>query len=425
MKLTTQTCKPFKVTVANGEQLQCNSMMESVEWSMADKKFTSPMNIIPLGGYDIILGVQWMRSVSPVIFDFFKGSITINWKQERIELFSDDKILKIVTVPAVNKELKHNEDVVYFLVQITKKEKDKEGQPSQMTGVGQLISEYQDIFKVPTELPPKRSQGHHLAIKPGAQPVNSQPYRCPHFQKEEIERITKEMLESGIIRNSTSPYASPVLLVKKKDSSWRLFIDYRALNSITIKNQYPIPVIEELLAELKGSKIFSKLDLRSGYHQIRVKEEDIYKTAFKTHLGHFEFLVMPFGLTNAPASFQGLMNEVFHKQLRKFVLVFFDDILIYSQNEADHIEHLKEVFEILRTHQLYVKLSKCEFSSKQVEYLGHLISSEGVAADYQKIKSMLEWPRPASAKALRGFLGLTGYYRRFVKGYGVISKPLT
>lgn len=291
--------------------------------------------------------------------------------------------------------------------------------------IQKVIASYDDVFQTPESLPPPRPFDHQINLIPGAQPVNVRPYRYSPLQKTKIEKQLVEMLNSGIIRPSSSSYASPVLLVRKKDRSWRFCVDYRHLNALTVKNKHPMPVVEELLDELNGAKWFTKLDFRAGYHQICVHPTDTHKTAFKTHSGLYEFLVMPFGLTNAPATFQSVMNLIFAHLLRKGVLVFMDDILIYSSTLSEHISLLEQVFEILRQQKFYVKLSKCSFAQQEVEYLGHTISAKGVSTENAKIQAVQNWPLPKNLKDLRGFLGLTGYYRRFIRHYGIISKPLS
>lgn len=224
-----------------------------------------------------------------------------------------------------------------------------------------------------------------------------------------------ELLDSSLIRISQSLYSSPVLLVRKADGSWRMCINYRALNNETIKDKYPITVIDELLDELSKARVFSKLDLRSGYHQIRMKMEDIPKTTFRTHQGHYEFLVMPFGLINAPATFQGLMNEVFRPFLKKFVLVFIDDILVYSKSLEEHVKHLNEVFELLQQNQFYAKMSKCKFACSEIEYLGHIISNGGVWADPTKLEAMQNWVFPKSIVSDRDATFQSSFWKELFK----------
>ncbi|KAL4017799.1 hypothetical protein IC575_021371 [Cucumis melo] len=241
----------------------------------------------------------------------------------------------------------------------------------------------------------------------------------------ELKVQLQELLDKGFIRPSVSPWGAPVLFVKKKDGSMRLCIDYRELNKVTVKNIYPLPRIDDLFDQLQGATVFSKIDLRSGYHQLRIKDGDVPKTAFRSRYGHYEFIVMSFGLTNAPAVFMDLMSRVFREFLDTFVIVFIDDILIYSKTEAEHEKHLRMVLQTLRDNKLYAKFSKCEFWLKQVSFLGHVVSKAGVSVDPAKIEAVTSWTRPSTVSEVRSFLGLAGYYRRFVENFSRIATPLT
>nr|GEU37874.1 putative reverse transcriptase domain-containing protein [Tanacetum cinerariifolium] len=242
-------------------------------------------------------------------------------------------------------------------------------------------------------------------------------------EEEAIE--LKELSDKGYIRHSSSPWGAPVLFVKKKDGSFRMCIDYQELNKLTVKNRYPLPRIDDLFDQLQGSSFYSKIDLRSSYHQLRVREEDIPKTAFRTRYGHYEFQVIPFGLTNAPAVFMDLMNRVCKPYLDKFMIVFIDDILIYSKDEKEHEEHLKAILELLKKEELYAKFSKCEFWIPKVQFLGHVIDSQGIHVDPAKIESVKDWEPPKSPTEIRQFLGLAGYYQIFIEGFSKMAKPMT
>jgi transposase InsO family protein len=235
----------------------------------------------------------------------------------------------------------------------------------------------------------------------------------------------KELLKTGVIQESTSAFASPAILVQKKDLTWCLCIDYWRLNTLTVARKFPLPVIDELIDELTGARWFSKLDLCAGYHQIRLAPGEEYKTAFHTHSGQLEYKVMSFGLSGAPATFQAAMNTTLQSVLRKHALVFFDDILVYSSTLEQHVDHLQSVLALLRRDKWQVKLSKCSFGQNSLAYLGHIINGDGVATDPSKIKEISNWHTPSCVKELRSFLGLAGYYRKFVCHFGVIAKPLT
>ena len=273
-------------------------------------------------------------------------------------------------------------------------------------------------------LPPHREIEFAIDVVPGSTPTSITPYRMAPLDLKELKLQLQELLEKGFIRPSVSPWGAPVLFVKKKDGTLRLCIDYRQLNKLTVKNKYLLPRIDDLFDQLKGASIFLKINLRSGYHQLRIKDVDVHKTTFRTRYRHYEFLVIPFGLTNAPTAFMDLMNRVFRPYVDQFVVVFIDDILVYSKDQENHDAHLQVVLETLRKEQLYAKLSKCEFWLNEVSFLGHLVSEEGIRVDPRKIEVIIGWKPPRNVKKVRSFLGLAGYYKRFVKWSSMTAAPM-
>ncbi|WVZ79724.1 hypothetical protein U9M48_027272 [Paspalum notatum var. saurae] len=356
--------------------------------------------VLPHQGIDIILGMNWMTENNAVL-DI--GSRTIQLRSR-----VSGKVIRV-----------HMPDMKHMVATVNAAEVDEIRKIP-------VVCDFSDVF--PEELPglpPDRDVEFRIDLVPGTAPVSKRPYRMAPDELKELKIQLQEQLDKGFIRPSSSPWGCPALFVEKKDQGGkRLCVDYRPLNAVTVKNKYPIPHIDILFDQLAGAKVFSKIDLRSGYYQIKIREEDIPKTAFSTRYGLYEYLVMSFGLTNAPAFFMYMMNSVFMNELDKFVVVFIDDILIYSKNEKEHEEHLRVVLTRLREHKLYAKFSKCAFWLKEVGFWG-ISRRKGVAVDPSKVKDVTNRKQPETVTEIRSFLGLAGYYRRFIKDFSKIAKPMT
>jgi len=379
---------PKKVKLANGQVVISDKVVPQLSWWCQGHTITSEMRVLDLGAYDAILGYDWLQPHSPMSCHWEVRTISFmhNGKSVTLQGVQPPKAqVTAVSSDTLLKWTKGNDIWAYALVDYVP----ADTAPAPPPAIQQLLSKYQDVFAAPHTLPPSRRYDHTIPLIPGAVPVNARPYRYSPAHKDEIEKQVRQLLESGLITHSNSPFVSPVLLVQKKDGTWRFYVDYRRLNELTIKDRFPMPVIEKILDELLGSKFFTKLDMRSGYHQVRMLLEDEHKTAFKTHQGHYQFRVMPFGLTNAPATFQYIMNDILSPFLRKFVLVFLDDILIYSPTMEDHVMQVQQVLDKLSEHHLYLKASKCSFAQDTLEYLGHIISGAGVSTDSSKTEAML------------------------------------
>ncbi|GJR13322.1 putative reverse transcriptase domain-containing protein [Tanacetum coccineum] len=393
----------YDVELADERIIRLNTILSGCTLNFLNHPFNINLMPVELGSFDAIIGMDWLAKYQAIIVCAEK-IVRIPWRNETLIIHGDGSNqgnvtrLNIISCTKMQKYMEKGFPI--FLAHVTAKE-DLPG------------------------LPPTRQVEFQIDLVPGAAPVARAPYRLAPSEMKELSEQLKELSEKGFIRPSSSPWGAPVLFVKKKDGSFWMCIDYRELNKLTVKNRYPLPRIDDLFDQLQGSSVYSKIDLRSGYHQLRVREEDIPKTAFRTRYGHYEFQVMPFGLTNAPAVFMDLMNRVCKPYLDKFVIVFIDDILIYSKNKQEHEEHLKLILELLKKEELYAKFSKCEFWIPKVQFLGHVIDSEGIHVDPAKIESIKDWTSPKSPTEIRQFLGLAGYYRRFIEGFSKIAKPMT
>jgi hypothetical protein len=292
--------------------------------------------------------------------------------------------------------------------------------------VADLLQDFEDVFpqETPAGLPLIHGIEHQIDLIPGATLPNRPPYRTNPEETKEIQRKVQELLDKGFVRESLSPCVVPVILVPKKDGSWRMCVDCRAINNITFRYRHPIPWLDGMLDELSGSTIFTNIDLRSGYHQIRMKIGDEWKTAFKTKFGLYEWLVMPFDLANAPSTFMILMNHVLRTLIGKFVVDYFDDILIYNKSFDEHVKHIRQVLDELEKEKLFANLEKCSFCTDHVVFLGFVVSGKGIEVDESKVKAIKDWPAPMIVSQVRSFHGLASFYRRFVRDFSTIASPL-
>ena len=405
-----------RVTLADGsKQTPCGRLLRTPV-RMHHHRQQVNFTVLPLSQYDAILGMSWMQRYQPDIdYD------TMTFEPTQSSQVDDSA------------EAHHNVHVIqaggqmYLIVD--------EGNDDVLNvaaaevddpGCAELVKEFADVFQeLPAGLPPKRAVDHRIELQPGSQPPSRPSYRMSTSELEVLRKELADLTEHGFIQPSKSPYGAPILFVKKKNGKLRMCIDYRALNLITIKNKRQPPRTDELTDRIRGAKCFSKIDLQRAYQQVRIHPPDIEKTAFNTRYGHHEFCVMPFGLTNAPATFQTLMESVFADFLDKFVIVYLDDVLIFSRDEDEHRRHVRLVLERLREHKLYASREKCEFGRRSVLFLGHVISEDGLGMDQSKVSAIRDWPTPRSVEDIRAFLGLAGYYRRFVNMFSKVAAPLT
>ncbi|KAL0539461.1 hypothetical protein IC582_023673 [Cucumis melo] len=411
----------LSVSTPSGECMLSKEKVKACQIEIAGHVIEVTLLVLDMLDFDVILGMDWLAANHASI-DCSRKEVTFNPPSMASFKFKGGgsrSLPQVISAIRASKLLSQGTwGVLASMVDTREVDVSLSSEP--------VVRDYPDVFpeELP-ELPPHREVEFAIELEPGTVPISRAPYRMASAELKELKVQLQELLDKGFIRPSVSPWGAPVLFVKKNNGSMRLCIDYRDLNKVTVKNRYPLLRIDDLFDQLQGATVFSKIDLRSGYHQLRIKDGDVPKTAFRSRYGHYEFIVMSFCLTNAPAVFMDLMNRVFREFLDTFVIVFIDDILIYSKTEAEHEEHLRTVLQTLRDNKLYAKFSKCEFWLKQVSFLGHVVSKAGVSVDPAKIEAVTDWTRPSTVSEVRSFLSLAGYYRRFVENFSRIATPLT
>ena len=410
----------LEIATPTGESLWPNKMLKGSLFSIEGQDMEADLILIDLKGLDVILGMDWLAANYASI-DCFRKEVIFKRPGLPVVVFYGERRRALSgLISAISARCLLQKGCTGYLAHVVDTRSSEMG----LEDVP-VVRDFPDVF--PDDLPgltPEREIDFPIYLVPGTAPISLPPYRMAPAELKELKTQLQELVDRGFIRPSISPWGAPVLFVKKKDDTWRFCIDYRQLNKVTIRNRYPLPRIDDLFDQLQGARVFSKIDLRSGYHQLRIRESNIPKTAFRTRYGHYEFLVMSFGLTNASAVFMALMNRVFRPYLDRFVIVFIDDILVYSRSELEHERHLGLVLQILRQYHLYAKFSKCEFWLSRVGFLGHVVSVDDIYVDPQKVEAVANWEQPTTVTEVRSFLGLAGYYRRFIKGFSKIAGPL-
>ena len=430
-----------RVKIADGSILS-SERLAYLPFTIGSYKDKASFHILQaLNGFDAILGMDWLKRINPGV-DWRSGVSRFEYGHHQHILIpvhnSEAQRLAstmLISTMQLAKALKNEEDQVYL---VTLKEVQEDTAPVPEAAAPQpefqekmeaLLKKYETVIPADPDFvppfPPARSVDHGIEVLPGSAPPNRPVYRMNPTELEELKKQLAQLTEQGLIRPSTSPYGSPIIFVKKKNGELRLCVDYRALNNVTVKNKYPLPRIDDLLDRLHGAKVFSKIDLAAGYHQVRLKEEDIPKSAFRTRYGHFEYTVLAFGLCNAPATFMRMMNEILMEGLDDYCIVYLDDILIYSKSEEEHLLHVEKVLQKLTEHQLYVKKAKCEWGVKSTAFLGHICSAQGIHMDPAKVKANLDWPELTNATDVLQFKGLAGFYKRGIKDFSKIAAPLS